>query len=67
MRNVAPDMRKMDTDSVHFRPFLSPIDPQNSAPMGRMTKEMANTAKVPMRSAVVGSSAENSTAEMMTA
>ena len=66
IRNVAPDMRKMLTDSAHLRPFLSPKLPQNRAPSGRMTNDTANTANVLM-SAAVGSSDEKNTAAMTVA
>ena len=45
IRKAAPVIRKMDMDSDHLRPFLSPMLPQNDAPSGRNTKDSANTAK----------------------
>ena len=33
-------------DRAHLRPFLSPMFPQNTAPMGRTRNESANTANV---------------------
>lgn len=44
MRNAAPDMRKMEMESDHLRPFLSPMFPQNTAPKGRKMKDSAKTA-----------------------
>ena len=46
MRNVAPLIMRMEMDRAHLRPFLSPMFPQNTAPMGRTRNESANTANV---------------------
>ena len=45
IRNAAAVIIKIDVESDHLRPFLSPMLPQNAAPSGRKTKESANTAK----------------------
>ncbi len=59
-------MRKIEIDSVHLRPRLSPSAPQNSAPIGRSRNDSANTANVWM-SATVGSLLEKNTAAMTVA
>ena len=46
MRNVEPDMMRLDHDSAHRRPLRSPHTPHTTAPTGRRMKDMAKMAKV---------------------
>ena len=46
MKNVDPDMMRIDHDRAQRRPHLSPHAPHTTAPTGRRTKDMANTANV---------------------
>ena len=43
IKNAAPVMHRIETESDHLRPFLSPMVPQNDAPKGRKMNERANT------------------------
>ena len=62
MRNVAPDINRMEMESAHLRPFLSPMLPQNKAPMGRTKNESANTPNVDMTATVRSSPGKNTKA-----
>ncbi len=55
-------MMMIDHDSAARRPIRSPIAPQTMPPTGRITKEMANTAKVASRAAAGAISGKNTTA-----
>ena len=44
IKNAAAVIKRIDVESDHLRPFLSPMLPQNAAPSGRNMNESANTA-----------------------
>ena len=46
MKNVDPDMMRIDHDSAQRRPQRSPQAPHTTAPMGRRMNDIANTAYV---------------------
>ena len=46
MKNVDPDMMRIDHDSAQRRPQRSPHAPHTTAPIGRRMKDIANTAYV---------------------
>jgi hypothetical protein len=54
MRKVAAPMIEMVRTKVNFRPTMSPIRPNTTAPNGRTANPVANVASV-ARKAVVGS------------
>lgn len=62
IRKVAPLISKMDTESAHLRPFLSPMLPQKIAPMGRTRNESANTPKVLITATARSSAGKNTMA-----
>ena len=62
MRNVAPLIMRMEMDKAHLRPFLSPMFPQNTAPMGRTRNESANTPKVLITATARSSAGKNTMA-----
>ena len=46
MKNVDPDMIRIDQDSAQRRPQRSPHAPHTTAPIGGRMKDIANTAYV---------------------
>ena len=46
MKNVDPDMIRIDQDSAQRRPHRSPQAPHTTAPMGRRMNDIANTAYI---------------------
>ncbi len=59
---VAADMMRMDSDNAVRLPTRSPKCPQKIPPIGRMTNDTANTAKVDSSPAVADDSGKNTTA-----
>ena len=59
---VAPLISRIEMERAHFRPFLSPMFPQNTAPIGRTRNAIANTANAYIVATALSTSGKNATA-----